>query len=265
MGDMIQENLNEGSIRLTFQSDWKIPLRADLLDHFRSIPKEERKLYGEGRVPHFSYLPKGASSRIFVRQIFRGGMLRFLGNFHLGFRRVEKEVRAVSKALDASIPVPSIIATRAERIFGPFYKLTVILEEIPDAKPVLQKVEDLTNIDRRRALEQVGQIIRKMHDEAIYHIDLNVQNILLDEDLKPYIIDLDKALTLESPDQQKGTAVLARLTRSVEKVHLPLSQAERVRFLRAYLGESKGIKALSKACSGTLWIHRWGWSLFGEA
>ncbi len=265
MGDMIQENLDGGSTRLTFLSDWKAPLRADLLDHFRSIPQEERKLYGEGRVPHFSYKPKEASTRIFVRQIFRGGMLRFLGNFHWGYRRVEKEVRAVSKARAANIPVPSIVATKAERIFGPFYKLTVILEEIPTAKPVLQRAGNLAQSDRRKVLEQIGRIIRTMHDNAIYHVDLNVQNILLDENLNPYIIDLDKAVTLGSPDGHKGKSVLARLTRSVEKMNLSLSRADRIRFLRAYLGKSKGIKSLSKACSRKLWIHRWGWVLFGEA
>lgn len=264
MDEIIREKLDGGRTILALHSDWNALLRDDLLRQFASVAPSDRAEYGAGRVPHFSYLPAGAPSRVFVREIHRGGWLSFLHNFHFGHGRLEKEIRATGIARAAGVPVPAILATKTSRIFGPFHRLTVVLEEIPGATPLLQKAGTMPGADRRRIAEEVARHLRTMHDAGVYHVDLTVLNILVDGDGRVHIIDLDKARTSGRPSERLARSVLARFTRSVEKTKLAPSRLERIRFLRAYLGGGSGVPALARACTKGLRFHRLGWFLTGK-
>ena len=82
--------------------------------------------------------------------------------------------------------------------------------------------QSLAVILRKKALpdnvwQEMGKTIRRFHEQGIYHTDLNAHNILLDDQLKVYLIDFDKGYIRpqEKAWQQEN---LDRLKRSLDKL-----------------------------------------------
>ncbi len=262
--DRIQEN----GTTILVRSEWKSLILRDLLEDFHGIPVERRRVYGSGRAEHFSYLPEGALDRVFVRRAARGGILSRLGNLHFGVERPRREIRASEAAARAGIPVPEIVAARATRVFGPFHRLTIVMREIADASNLLHLGPTLSPGPKRRVLERLADLLRRMHDEGIYHNDLTLRNILLDAERNLYIIDLDEARLLGTRDPRSDVALLSRLNRSVEKMLRAarcVTRTDKLRFLRRYTGRRDGLRELSARCTSGLWFHRLWWSLSGQA
>ncbi|MGL5250701.1 MAG: lipopolysaccharide kinase InaA family protein, partial [Enterovibrio sp.] len=63
--------------------------------------------------------------------------------------------------------------------------------------------------------QQIGRVIRQMHDASVCHTDLNIHNILLDSHEQCWLIDFDKC----GERQGEGWKLdnLARLKRSFAK------------------------------------------------
>jgi len=70
--------------------------------------------------------------------------------------------------------------------------------------------------------ENVGRCIRQFHRAGVWHADLNARNILLDREMKVYLIDFDRA-RLMTGTEVNGKRNLDRLKRSLEKLW-PASQ-----------------------------------------
>jgi len=206
-----------------------------------------------------------------VRRAVRGGLLgRVMGGLYLGVGRPLRELRAAAAARKAGVGVPEPLAVRATRAGGFFRRFTIVTREIEGASNLLVLIPTLSGPERRMLLERVADEMRRLHEAGVYHADLTLQNILT-RGTDVYFIDLDKAILSSRRDESLDLMNLSRLNRSVEKLFRSkgiVSRADRLRFLRRYLGgdSAKGrLKDLARACASGLWFHRLWWSLSGQS
>lgn len=93
----------------------------------------------------------------------------------------------------------------------------------------------------RRAARNLGRLIGRMHAWQISHDDLKGCNLLLadrDGEIEALIIDLDAVRWHRRLSRRRAIDNLARLAASVE-AHRWLTRTDRLRFLKAYLGQAK--------------------------
>lgn len=247
--------------------DWKESLLRDLLEDFQGVEASRRRVHEYGRVAHFSYHPAGAPERVFVRHARRGGLAgALLGGLYLRLDRPVRELRAAAVARGAGVGVPDPVAVRATRVGGLFWRFTVVTSEVRDAANLLTLAPTLDGPRKRQAIERVADELRRLHAAGVYHADLTVKNILLN-DAGVYIIDLDKAVLAGGRVSSLDVMNLARLNRSVEKCLGPrgcVTRADKLRFLRRYLGGRDRLKELALLCGSGLWIHRLWWIFSGR-
>ena len=108
--------------------------------------------------------------------------------------------------------VPVGVAAQVRRS-GMIYRADLITVRIPDARELHQVIQEEA-LDEDIWLE-VGRAIRKMHDVQVYHHDLNVKNIMLDNAGQVWIIDFDRCAQRQASGWKKTN--LERLRRSFEK------------------------------------------------
>lgn len=257
--------VSDGGRTFVVRADWKAALLEDLRSDFAQVAAEDRKSF-TGRVRHFSYRPKGSSDRLLVRRVVRGGLVaRLLGDLHWGMSRPFRELAAVVRARKAGLNVPEIVAVRATRAWGGFYRFVVVVREIERARDLLSLASNVGPADRHRAIREVAEAVRRMHESGLYHGDLNIRNILLSDSegrSTVYLIDLDRAVVRDAREQALDFRNLARLNRSVEKwLGNQVTKTDKVRFLMRYLGGRDRLQEVARRCGAGLWLHRLWWSL----
>jgi len=269
--------LEKGPHTVLIRPGWEPWLLEDLVDDFRRVEASERKSYAHGRAAHFSYLPRGAPARVFVRKAARGGLLgSLLGGLYLGRGRPLRELRAADAARRAGVGVPEPLAVRATRAAGIFRRFTIVTREVADSSNLLTLAPKLSGPDKRRLIERVADEMRRLHEAGVYHADLTLQNILSNGS-GIYFIDLDKALLRPRREDALDLMNLSRLNRSVEKLFGSrgcVTRTDRLRFLRRYLGTAPPappragrdrLRELARECASGLWFHRLWWSLSGQS
>lgn len=97
--------------------------------------------------------------------------------------------------------------------FGISYEATILMEQIPASQEVHQRLK--TAQLPQQHWQAMGRVIRKMHDLQVYHHDLNIHNILIDQDDKLWLIDFDKCGQKQGHSWKPQN--LARLQRSLHK------------------------------------------------
>ncbi len=256
--------ISDGSVTIVVRSDWKGALLDDLRTDFSRVGEDRRKSF-TGRVKHFSYQPQGAPDRVLVRKVVRGGLIaKLLGDLHWGMGRPFRELYAVIRARQAGLRVPEIVAVRATRAWGPLYRFTVVVTEIGGASDLLSLAPILPPAQRHRAIGEVAEAVRKMHEAGLYHGDLNIKNILIAGESDVYLIDLDRAILRDARDTALDFRNLSRLNRSVEKwLGGRVSRTDKLRFLLRYLGGRDRVRDVSRKCGSGLWLHRLWWALTG--
>lgn len=258
--------VSDGRVTIVIRSDWRDSLLDDLRQGFTAVPSEARREH-TGRVRHFSYAPSGRD-RVLVRRLVRGGVIaRLLGDLYWGTARPFRELAAVVKARQAGLNVPDVVAVRAERVWGPFYRFTMVVREIEGARDLMSVADDLGPARRHAAVREVATAVRRMHEAGLYHGDLNIKNILIGAAGDPatvYLIDLDRARMRDVRDPGLDFANLARLNRSVEKwLGGRVTKTDKLRFLLRYLGGRAEVRRVSRRCGAGLWVHRLWWALTG--
>jgi hypothetical protein len=262
------ETLPGDSWTIVIRPEWKAWLLEDLVDDFRSVDNTRRRTHAHGRVAHFSYQPKGAPSRVFVRRAKHGGLFGLLaGGIYSGVHRPLRELRAAQVARGAGVNVAEPLAVLATRVFGPFYRLTIVSREVENASNLLVLRSELTATLKRELIARVADEMRRLHEAGVYHSDLTLKNILV-HGSSVTIIDLDKATLLGRRDEHMDVRNLSRLNRSLVKLLGRtglVTRTDKLRFLRCYLRGSDRIKELSRLCGAGLWAHQLWWSLSGQA
>jgi 3-deoxy-D-manno-octulosonic acid kinase len=153
-----------------------------------------------------------------LRHYWRGGLIgRLLSDqyFYTGLKntRIYKEylllVELEHRGLNVPKPLAAQIAYR-----GLIYRGDLITQAIPNA-------ESLLDILKIRAVSDdeiisIGKTIADFHQQGVFHADLNINNIMLDNSGKVYIIDFDRG-RLVKPMHTCLKGNIQRLNRSFIK------------------------------------------------
>ena len=152
-----------------------------------------------------------------LRPYLRGGLPgKLLSNQFLftGYNKTRawREFLLLLDMIKMGLPVPEPVAAGITRR-GLIYHNSTIIKRIPGAR-------DLHNLLCNTAFEEevwldIGSTIRRFHDHQIYHHDLNIRNIMLDEMQTTWLIDFDKCGILKGNTWKQQN--LARLLRSFNK------------------------------------------------
>ncbi|MCD6288580.1 MAG: hypothetical protein J7M12_05645 [Candidatus Hydrogenedentes bacterium] len=186
-----------------------------------------------------------------------GGLLGPLfGGLFFGTSRPFRELDTATYAVACGVPTVDPIGACVWKIAGPIYRCALLTRRAFGASNMpefLAKNKHMDTAFRRDLIEQTADAVRRMHDAGIYHADLNLANILVQQtgpnnsDVRILIIDWDRTRVRRRVGIYRRTKNLLRMSRSSVKQArrgVPITQTDRIRFLRAY-------------CAGKYpWVHR---------
>lgn len=153
-----------------------------------------------------------------LRHYHRGGLVAKLSNDRylyssLQRSRVWKEFSLLMKLQTLELPAPVPIAGRVKRK-GLSFQADLILERISGAKDLAKLLSE-----RRLPLDlwqKIAETIAQFHRAGVYHADLNLRNIMVDDQQQVWLIDFDNGRICR-PRKKWQQANLARFYRSLEK------------------------------------------------
>jgi 3-deoxy-D-manno-octulosonic-acid transferase len=159
-----------------------------------------------------------ARGRYLLRHYYRGGLIARLSRDLFLARptvrtRAMAEYTLLSQLRARGLAVPRACAARHVR-HGLFYRADILVALIPDATDVARLLHD-TRALTPGEWQALGQAVRSLHDEQVFHSDLNCHNLMLDAAGKAWIVDFDKC-GFRAGDPWKADN-LARLLRSLRK------------------------------------------------
>jgi tRNA A-37 threonylcarbamoyl transferase component Bud32 len=161
-----------------------------------------------------------------VRTIMHGGVFRHItGKRFLSPNRTIRELKVSAYLAAHGIRTPEILAVRFIKE-GLFYSIDVVSAFIPDSKDLLVHLEQ-GHTDTLELFKISGALIRQIHDLGVYHSDLHIKNLLLDNSGNLWMLDLDKAYQFALLPEFMKQMNLKRFMRSINKwqtkgrIHLP--------------------------------------------
>lgn len=169
---------------------------------------------GRGRV----YQVGNAQGVYLLRHYYRGGLMarlirdRFLLRPVPGSRAMAEFV-LLGQLRARDLPVPHACAARHVRR-GLFYSADILVALIPGATDVAHLLHHAHEVSAEQ-WQRLGLAVRQLHDEQVFHADLNCHNLMLDGAGQAWIVDFDKC-AFRAGDDWKA-ANLARLLRSLRK------------------------------------------------
>ena len=194
--------------------------------------------FGRGRGTTVSIPLPGLEGRVVVRHYYHGGWLRHLTGdlFWDKPPRPFRELAVSEEARAQGVRTPEVIAAVVRWVTPVLYRGDLITAEVAPARdPVEFFGSEVDPSTRRWALAELASAIRKMHECQLFHQDLNVRNLLLGSG-RAHILDLDGAQFFEILGSRRIKANLLRLSRSMRKEKMRLSDREILYFLYSYYG-----------------------------
>jgi hypothetical protein len=246
--------IKENRLTLLIRNDCKEKLlKQGLMDPQRLIEtasKAGTPYKGRGLLPTVP-IEEGDSKRMVAKQSLRGGLLRFI-NRDLFWRgnRPFKEMVVNTQILSKGIKTTEILAAGKLKVLGPLYRTFLFSKEIPESKNLSdlfnglkQKSPQERFKEKKEVIKAVARSIFSMHNQGIYHSDLNLKNILIcqnDVATEPevYIIDFDKARLKERLSSKEKIDNLFRFHRSLEKYKFQtrvITRTDQARILIEYI------------------------------
>ena len=194
-------------------------------DHFALIPKmftsqywqTQNAITGQAIGRGTTYFFQHKKNEYVLRHYRRGGLIGKILSVQYLYTGLEKsrawqEFKLLQhmRTLDLTCPTP-VAAMLKKR--GLYYQADIISLRIPNA-------QDLHHILLEKKLsadawQRIGQTIAKFHNHQIYHHDLNIHNIMLDDEHRVWLIDFDKCEIKQGNSWKKLN--ITRLKRSFEK------------------------------------------------
>lgn len=154
-----------------------------------------------------------------LRHYYRGGLIgKVVKDVYMGKElkdsRAYKEFKLLQYISTLHLPAPKPLAAHVVKKASYFYQADLITERIPNTKDLHKYLTKyLLTSD---VWEQIGRVIAQFHNHGIYHDDLNIHNILIDNEKNIWLIDFDKGeVKAPAPDWQREN--LSRLLRSFKK------------------------------------------------
>ena len=153
-----------------------------------------------------------------LRHYRRGGALSRLNyDSYFGVSRARSrpacEWRMLCAMRDRGLPVPAPAAWRITRSGPFFYRADLMTLRIPGCT-ALHRLLSQRKLDESE-WRRLGVTIRRFHDDGIWHPDLNVSNVLMDDEGKFHLVDFDRA-RFRRGSRWKERGVF-RLWRSLDK------------------------------------------------
>lgn len=201
--------------------------RSESLHERAARSPDARRMSGRGVVFALP-APEGDAEGWVVRHYERGGSVaRFLGDRYVrgGEPRPFREARVSERVRELGIPTPRVLAAAVYR-GAVAYRGDLVTGLIPEALELAEVLFDpertgvAGSADRKEALREAGNLIRKMAAAGIRHADLNARNILLRWYAAPdgFVLDLDRCRLGSGPDPRGARAMAQRLLRSIRKL-----------------------------------------------
>ncbi|ODS34324.1 MAG: KDO kinase (2-keto-3-deoxy-D-manno-octulosonic acid) [Candidatus Scalindua rubra] len=261
------------------------------------IGRSELSVSYHGRTPCKNLIMKSLNNESFVvRDYWHGGLFgKILRDLFWQTLRPLRELSICEVASKSGINTTEVIAIVKNNIIGPLYKCQLVSKEISNAIDLIELLLHPENshllVRKRQIISKLAKAIKDMHDAGIYHADLHLKNILIQSteggSINVYIIDLDKSKQYEKIGLHRRMKNIMRLDRSLEKFRrnvsnrkdlhesyqFPLTNADKMRFLREYIKlsykseqhSSGGQKEFLKSClmnyRTTHKLHRLWWHL----
>src|SRR3989338_11256021 len=290
----------EGGKIFIFKEGYGDIVRSAEFRNPKSAIPNLRTVRGRGEYP---CVPLEGGGMAIIRRVRHGGLWgKVTGDLLWGIGRPVRELINAYKALERGVPTAEILGIRLEAagplLTGPFYRAEVFSRELPetiDLLELLKSLESTLDVQQHKGeiIRAVALSVRAMHEAGLYHNDLHLKNILITKStsggpFKAYIIDLDKSSLHESLSLNQRIKNLLRLDRSVEKFMIvgayrralgrfavanntplrPITQRDRLRFLRDYMGGSHTWKEMARGWQGHSrhpgrTFHRWWWWVLG--
>ncbi len=179
--------------------------------------QQKQAILGSAKGRGITWFVQTSSVPAALRHYCRGGLWGKLvkdNYFFCGFEntRPAREFLLLKTLEAANFPAPRPLAAQVVKK-GFFYQGDILVEQIPDSQDLVSVLEKAPLKDNQ--YQKIGQLIRKLHDLAICHTDLNIHNILQDSKANYWLIDFDKCGEKSGESWKKAN--LARLLRSFEK------------------------------------------------
>ena len=195
---------------------------AEQVNHLWFSPDywhNENAIVGESSGRNTAYFIDALDKSMVLRRYYRGGLMAKLSKdsyLFTGYKsaRASAEMIMLKAMHEMGLPVPRPIAAIVERT-GLFYcKNAILIERIENAVDAFQSLAE--NVWTTEMWFKLGQLIRRFHVKGVYHSDMNIHNILLDNVGNFWLIDFDKC---EFRKQNQGwqQETLNRLKRSLLK------------------------------------------------
>ena len=159
----------------------------------------------KGRGPLASILIQDSHGvRMVAKRCMRGGLLRFFNkDVFWGGNRPFNEMIANTKIMEKGILTAEIIAAVKQKVYGSSYKAYLFSKELPECIDLVCYFDGLKHKSPEQRLkakkfifQAIAKAFVKMHSEGIYHSDLHIKNILINQKESDYpqiyIIDFDK-------------------------------------------------------------------------
>ena len=290
--------LNKGKVTLYVKKEYENRMSGQDIEGLFNLCKEpspgsnhadknELNDSYQGRASCKTLLMESLGNETFiVREYWHGGMVgKIFKDFFCDGMRPVRELSVCEAASRGGIKTTEIVAIVKNKVFGPLYKFRLVTKEITES---IDLIELLLHSGENRLFKQKKQIINElakavndMHNVDIYHADLHLKNILVKSDpgggVQVYIIDLDKSKQYEKIGFQRKMKNILRLDRSVVKLRrknqelfsktFPVSNADRVRFLKKYIElDSESVKPLRhylQSYNNTHALHKLWWLVGG--
>lgn len=153
-----------------------------------------------------------------LRHYYRGGMIGKFNKDAYIYSGIEKtraarEFELLNHMRVLLLPVPKPIAYRVIKK-GLYYKADILTERICNAQDLVTLLAEHSVSDS--LWKNIGKTIKRFHQHNIYHHDLNIHNILIDNNENVWIIDFDQGEVRSTSNSWKQEN-MSRLLRSFNK------------------------------------------------
>lgn len=241
---------------------WRLLIRQDLSE------KVEEMLFSEGErittstqrsICHLVHI--SGDRRIFRKLLRHGGVLApFLGGLYISRRRLKRLLAVSERLREAGVRTPSVLAVGWYPLFPSIYNLLIVTEWIDGAVPLGTLLSGIPSERKRRVVAEVAELIHLAFEAGVEHTDMHPDNILLDEDGRLYLTDIETAsLHSGRVPFKRCVAVMVRLGRALIKRYPgTLSLADMVSFLRIAVPEAD-VRSVCNALTRDIRFHSLFW------
>lgn len=210
----IQEKMLDSQVMLFDREYFTEPSPEIFAAHYWSSQnKVLGKALGRGTTVFFEY----QEQEFVLRQYLRGGLIGKVLHDQYLFTGIEnsrawQEFHLLQVMLQQGLPCPTPVAALVTKV-GIYYRAAIILGKIPQAQDVFTQL--LTAPLDEKIWQHIGHTISRFHQAQIYHHDLNIHNVMLDNQQQAWLIDFDKCTKKVGEKWKQDN--LARLKRSLQK------------------------------------------------